>query len=63
MTKPRCEDAPCCGCCGTNIYGVDQEDGGGPPFCDICTSYHGGPCPEDDYDPDDEDGWALGADR
>lgn len=22
----RCEDAPCCGCCGTNIYGVNQED-------------------------------------
>lgn len=21
----RCEDAPCCGCCGTNIYGVNQE--------------------------------------
>jgi hypothetical protein len=23
-----CEDAPCCGCCGTNIYGVRQDDGG-----------------------------------
>lgn len=31
-----CEDAPCCGCCGTNIYGVYQGDSpsywdGGPP--------------------------------
>lgn len=22
----RCEDAPCCGCCGTNLYGNDQSD-------------------------------------
>lgn len=22
-----CEDAPCCGCCGTNIYGVYQGEG------------------------------------
>ena len=20
-----CEDAPCCGCCGTNLYGVRQD--------------------------------------
>lgn len=25
--RERCEDAPCCGCCGINIYGVNQEDG------------------------------------
>jgi hypothetical protein len=25
--KERCEDAPCCGCCGVNVYGVNQEDG------------------------------------
>ena len=23
-----CEDAPCCGCCGTNIYGQYQGDQG-----------------------------------
>jgi hypothetical protein len=28
-----CEDAPCCGCCGTNIYGTYQGlDGGEPPY-------------------------------
>lgn len=21
----RCEDAPCCGCCGTNLYGASEE--------------------------------------
>lgn len=24
-TMAVCEDAPCCGCCGTNLYGVSQE--------------------------------------
>lgn len=27
-SSPYCEDAPCCGCCGTNIYGVYQGDDG-----------------------------------
>lgn len=24
-----CEDAPCCGCCGTNLYGERQGDDSG----------------------------------
>ena len=55
----RCEDAPCCGCCGVDAYGVNQEVDAGPEFCDVCTSYHRGDCLEDSwldgYDPDDED--------
>lgn len=34
----QCEDAPCCGCCGTNIYGVDQEADYG--YWDDLEDYH-----------------------
>lgn len=44
-----CEDAPCCGCCGVNIYGIDQSSNEGPPWCDACGQYHRGDCLED-YD-------------
>lgn len=46
-----CEDAPCCGCCGTNIYGVYQGPIDEPPeYCDLCGYNHRGDCPDDDYD-------------
>lgn len=55
----RCEDAPCCGCCGIDVYGVNQEADAGPEFCDACMSYHRGDCLDDvwldGYDSDDED--------
>lgn len=52
-----CEDAPCCGCCGTNLYGTNEGADSGPEFCDICMSYHSGPCPDDFYEEEeDEDG-------
>lgn len=49
-----CEDAPCCGCCGTNLYGTNQS---GPDeaewyYCDGCGFNHSGPCSADDYDED-----------
>lgn len=25
MIMSYCEDAPCCGCCGTNLYGVSES--------------------------------------
>lgn len=49
-----CEDAPCCGCCGTNIYGVKQDSDEGPPYCDACGTCHFGDCP-DDYEEEEED--------
>lgn len=57
MSYPPCEDAPCCGCCGTNIYGVNQEADAGPDWCDACGCHHVGPCLDDswDLDPEDED--------
>lgn len=27
MPYPPCEDAPCCGCCGTNLYGTNEDNG------------------------------------
>lgn len=27
MTYRVCEDAPCCGCCGTNLYGTTPDSG------------------------------------
>jgi hypothetical protein len=52
--KVRCEDAPCCGCCGTNLYGVNQEADDDPItyYCDDCGFNHVGPCP---YEEDDEE--------
>lgn len=47
-----CEDAPCCGCCGTNLYGVRQDDYEGPPYCDWCGYNHLGECRYED-DPDE----------
>jgi hypothetical protein len=45
-----CEDAPCCGCCGTNIYGVNQEldsDMTKEDYLEMMMS--------EDYDPDLQD--------
>lgn len=51
-----CEDAPCCGCCGTNLYGVRQDDLEQPDYCDACGYDHFGPCDDGlDYLDDDED--------
>lgn len=47
-----CEDAPCCGCCGTNIYGVYQGEGG-PYDGEDFDAYDD----RDDYFEDDEDGY------
>lgn len=45
-----CEDAPCCGCCGVNLYGVDQSaDGAYSPYEDDLDSWY------EDYDEGDED--------
>jgi hypothetical protein len=30
-----CEDAPCCGCCGTNLYGTNNDDYDGPDESDF----------------------------
>lgn len=45
-----CEDAPCCGCCGTNIYGVYQGDDVSMDsyYCDVCGFHHVGECEEED---------------
>lgn len=56
-----CEDAPCCGCCGTDIYGTNQSGPDDPMdfYCDLCGGYHVVPfaCqePEDDEDEEYED--------
>lgn len=51
-----CEDAPCCGCCGTNIYGTYQGPIDEPPeYCDLCGYNHRGDCPEDAWDEDEDD--------
>lgn len=53
-----CEDAPCCGCCGTNLYGVKQDGGESPPYCDVCGWNHFGDCPmevEDESEEQDAD--------
>lgn len=53
-----CEDAPCCGCCGTNLMGsseaalvLDAESF----WCDLCGCYHVGDCPPDWDDEEDEE--------
>lgn len=48
-----CEDAPCCGCCGTSLYGTEQGDEG-PSYCDACGFNHFGDC-EDWYEDQDDD--------
>lgn len=40
---PHCEDAPCCGCCGTNIMGQYQGEQ------DMAPDYD----PYEDYDDSD----------
>lgn len=43
----RCEDAPCCCCCSfAEMYATSEPD--------VDDFYD-----QMDYDPDDEDGWAL----
>ena len=51
-----CEDAPCCGCCGTDIYGTSQSGPDDPEwyYCDCCGYNHSGPCPYDDPDYDED---------
>lgn len=50
-----CEDAPCCGCCGTNIYGQYQGDTGPSDFDYDQPDFE----PWDGEDDEDEDqgGW------
>lgn len=51
-----CEDAPCCGCCGTNIYGVYQGDGNGYHDSeDNGYDYNDEYNDDDDNDDDDND--------
>jgi hypothetical protein len=33
-----CEDAPCCGCCGTSLYG-SEEGPSEPEYCSICGGF------------------------
>jgi hypothetical protein len=53
-----CEDAPCCGCCGTNLYGVNQSDSQLEiPYCEICGGSHSDfECPENMFGEEDDDG-------
>lgn len=42
----QCEDFPCC----EHADNFPSE----PEYCDQCGYYHGGPCPDNDYDDDEE---------
>lgn len=62
----RCEDAPCCGCCGTNLYGGNEnrdyyDEQHDPEHEDF---YQGEPAEcEDDHDCQDcertDEGWVC----
>jgi hypothetical protein len=63
-----CEDAPCCGCCGTSLYGSEEERWPtehdidfGEDFIDYHDDEDGDYNGEDDpfvHDPREDFGWA-----
>lgn len=71
-----CEDAPCCGCCGTNLYGTspDAPSDASDYYCGDCGACHTGPCKFDDeayalcrfcgqeIEEDNKGSWADGTD-
>ena len=60
----RCEDAPCCGCCGTNLYGVSQDSSYDDAYDAYAEDYYVDPMEDDSWDDEPfvmEDQWLDGS--